>query len=170
MAVVNTKATAITNDDAVPSVINSRLIDGGIVRSSVGTVEVAVADDDGSVYRFVRIPSGARITSINVFCDAITAGSVYHCGLYRTAVDGGAVVDADLFGATITMANARGVGMTVATADVLFFTLDIATIEKKIWEQLALAADPLIQYDICLTGATVGSAAGTLSLRVHWTL
>lgn len=165
MAVANTKSTAITNADASPRVPNNSYIEGGMLRVSVGTVEVAAANDDGSVFRFCRVPSGARIHSIRVFCDAITAGTVYDCGLYKPAALGGAVVDADCYATDVDLSSAITQGTEIA-----FEARDIAAVENRAWQDAALTADPFIEYDICLTGDTVGSAAGTLTLVVAWTI
>jgi len=167
MAVVNTLSNAITNADASPRVANSSYIECGKLRTSVGTVEVAAADDNGSVYRFVRLPSGARVQSIRIFCDAITSGTSYDCGIYRTAADGGAAVDVDSFASAVDLSSAITTG-----TEIRFEAADIAQVEKRLFEQagVALSADPYVQYDICLTANTVGTAAGTISLIVHWVI
>lgn len=165
MAVVNTKSTAITNADATPPVLTNSYIADGMLHTSVGTVEVAAADSDGSVFRFVRVPSNARIQSIRVFCDAITAGTVYDCGLYQTAANGGAVVDADAYASDVDLSSAITTGTEIA-----FEARDIANVQKRVWEDAALTADSFREYDICLTGDTVGSAAGTITLQVTWTM
>jgi hypothetical protein len=165
MAVANTKSTAITNGDARnPRVIGSGYIQGAGIEGAVGTVEVAAADDNDSVYRFVRVPSGCRIHKVAVMSDAITAGTVFHVGLYKTAENGGAVVDADFFAASLDLSNGNTVPVEVTFGNVL----DIDDIEKRLWEVLGLDADPFTEYDICLTGATVGTGAGTISLRAEW--
>ena len=45
----------------------------------------------------------------------------------------------------------------------------VAKIEKRVWELLGLSADPQLDYDLALTGDTVGTAAGSVSLRVRFT-
>lgn len=164
MAVANTKSTLITNADATPPTISPTYLSGGRLREAVGTVETAAADDDGSVYRFVRLPSHARVSEITILHDSITAGTVYDVGLYRTAEDGGAVVDADCFATNVDISTGTAVGTHVT-----FEALDIANIEKRLWEVAAASTDPQIMYDLCLTGDTVGSAAGTISVRVRYT-
>lgn len=165
MAVVNTKSTAITNADASPTVLNGPHVENGMVRNSVGTVEVAAADSDGSVFRFVRIPSNARIKSIKVFCDAITAGTSFDCGLYQTAANGGAVLLAAAFASAVDLSTAITLG-----TEILFEAKDIANIQKRVWEDGGLSAEAIRFYDICLTGNTVGSAAGTISLSVDYVI
>ncbi len=163
MAVANTKSTAITNADASPRVPNTGFFDGGGMQYAVGTVEVAAADDNNSVYRFARIPSGVRVHKIEILNDAITAGTDYNLGLHAPATDGGAAVDDNLWGDAIDMSSAR-----IVPLDATFEALDIANIEKRVWEALGLSEDPFLEYDVTLTGITVGSAAGTISVRVAY--
>ncbi len=164
MAVANTKSTIITNADATPPVLTSSKITGGMyLRETVGTVETAAADDDNSVYRFVRVPSNARISSVEIANDAITAGTDYNIGVHRTAADGGAVVSDNLFGDAIDCSSAR------AFTNVTYETTaaNISKVEQELWQLLGLTTDPGVMYDITATGITVGSAAGTISLRVR---
>lgn len=165
MATVNTKSTAITNADATqPRIQSQDWIQKAGVFATVATVEVAAADDNNSVYRMVRVPSGARIHSIAIVSDAITAGTSYDVGVYKTAGDGaGAVVDADLFAAALDLSFGN-----TAPVDITYAARDIADIEKRLWELLGLTSDPHKDYDICLTAGTVGTGAGTISLRVEY--
>ncbi len=164
MGVVNTKSNAITNADATqPRVINPSYLAGGSMKVGSGMAEVASADSDGSVYRMVRVPSGAVIYRIEVMNDAITAGTDYDIGLYFTAVAGGAAVDANLFATAIDMSSARALPL-----DAMFEVLNIDQMEKRLWEHALLTSDPYCEYDICFTANTVGSAAGTVAMRVYW--
>ena len=165
MGVVNTLSNAITNADASPRVPNSSYIEGGILRASVATVEVAAADSDGSVYRFFRLPSGARIHKMMVFCDAITSGTSFDCGIYQTAANGGAVVDADAYASAVDLSSAITTGTNIQ-----FEARNIDKIEKRVWEDAGLSADSYREYDICLTANTVGSAAGTISMLLEYTI
>lgn len=163
MAAVNTKSTEVTNADAVPFVATALHVAGARLYEKVGTVEVAVADDNASVYRFCRVHSSWRISSIELFNDAIQSGTTYDCGLYQTAENGGAAVDADCYATDVTMVSAR-----VVPTDIKYEVMDIANIEKRVFEDAALTTDPGRWYDLCLTGDAVGSGAGTISLRVRY--
>lgn len=165
MAVVNTKSNYVTNADATPMVRSQRSLCGAPVLTAVATLEVASGDDDGSIYRFVRLPSNAVIHSIGIYNDALTSGTDYDLGLYQTAANGGAVVDKDILVDGTSMASAR-----VAALDGLFVTNDIANIEKKLYELIPLTTDPQRDYDLCLTANTVGSASGTISIKVLYTV
>ena len=164
MAVVNTKSTAITNRDTKPVELSPDHLVRGVLYEAVGTVEVAAADSDTSVYRFVRLRSSDRLSTLQVACDAITAGTSYDFGLYRTAADGGAVVDADLFASAVDLSSA------LAFTDITYeaTAANISQVEKRLWELLGLIADPMIEYDVCALANTVGSAAGTISVRARY--
>lgn len=160
MAEANTKSTAVTNADATPAELTGPHIAEGRLRESVGTVEVAAADDNNSVYRFFRVHSSWRISSLELLNDAIQSGTTYDIGLHEIAAAGGAAKDADLFGTDVDMTSAR-----VAPTDVLFEALNIDKIEKRIWEMLGETEDPDRWYDLTMTGQVAGSGAGTISMR-----
>lgn len=126
----------------------------------VATEEIAVADDNGSVYRlFKSIPSNYIPVQIDIMTDGITGGTDYELGLYKVGV-GGAAVDIDVLMGTQTMASAltRATGQGLGLAAV-----DIADIGKTLAE-LSAQTDPDVSYDIALTANTVGTAAGTISV------
>jgi hypothetical protein len=167
MAAVNTKSTLITNADADPRVLSAPHL-GGQVRGFAATVEVAAADDNASVFRMFRVHSSWRVQQLLLFNDAITSGTQYDVGLYQTAANGGAVVDADCWANNVTMVSARG---ATGPLDLTFATLNIDKIEKTVWEVAAVAvttllADPNRWYDICLTADAAGSGAGTISMNM----
>jgi hypothetical protein len=165
MAIANTKSTAIANRDASPRVPSPAHLVRGPLFEAVGTAEVAAADDNGSVYRMARLRSSDRVSQITVWSDALTGGTGFDLGLYRTAADGGAVVDDDLFASTLDFSS------IVAGSDVTYeaTAANHDKVEKRLWELLGLSADPQVDYDLALTADTVGSAAGTVSLRVRFT-
>lgn len=166
MAIVNTKSTVITNADSnQPHTPNKSYQSGGLLYSAAAMVEVAAADTDASVYRMIRVPSGARILRLEVLNDAITAGTAYDVGLYDTAAAGGLAADDAVFATSIDMSMARSLPF-----DAMFEVLDIDKVEKRVWELLNLSADPFKEYDLCFTADTVGSSAGTLVMRAIWTV
>lgn len=136
----------------------------GGVRSGVGIGAVTNTASIASIIRLVRIQSNARLTCLSLFCTAITsaAGDV---GLYRTADDGGAVVDADAFIAAQTLAAASP-GINVIGGNLL----SPANREKRLWEALGLSADPNTYYDIAVTLTAAATAAGTMGIEVGWTI
>ena len=137
MATANTKSTQVTNADAAVQTLNSSAIAEGTRRGALATLEVAAADDDTSVYRFVRVHSSWRITSIRVYCDAITSGTSYDCGLYQTSANGGAVVDSDAYASAVDLSSAITTGTQIA-----FEARNISTIGQTVWQDAGLSADP----------------------------
>lgn len=162
MAVVNTKSTAVTNADATPVDLNPQYQSRGVLRESVSTLEAVSGDSIGSTYRMVRVASGWRVSDILLDCEAITtcAGDV---GLYRTAADGGAVVDADFFASAQSLATALHSQNVTNESGVV----DIANKGKRLWEMLALTADPNVYYDVVVTLTAAAGSAGTITLRAR---
>lgn len=164
MAVVNTKATGVSNADATPVVITNRILVRGPLFAACGQVAVAAADDDTSVFRCVRLPSNARIVSIRRTNSAITGGTSYGVGVHQTAANGGAAASASLFAAAQDLSSAG------AQVEQRYTALAVTTMEQRLWELLGLTSDPRIDYDITLTGNTVGTGAGNIGLEVIYTV
>lgn len=163
MAVVNTKSTSITNLDAGD--LNPDYKSRGVLREAVDTLETANGDSIASVYRMVRVWSGWRVSDVIIDTDDIGTTTIADIGLYRTAADGGAVVDADFFGSAVVL-NAGALANTNVTQE--SGVVDIANKAKRLWEQLALTADPGLWYDVALTLTAASDAAGTITMRVRF--
>ena len=156
----------------VDKYVNADLEAGGYATSSINggssqstpivvTFEVAAGDDDGSVYRLFRINSQNSLAYFHFFNDAITGGTDYDIGLYETVDNGGAAVDADLFldgGSMATASTANQIKDAMGS-------VDRADYAKSVAELLGLTRDPNKEYDVAITGNTVGTAAGTITVR-----
>jgi hypothetical protein len=163
MAVVNLKSTAITQADA-NAATNPYIAKGSLIEA-VGSASLANGDSIASTYRLCRVPSNARISSVRLFCTAITSGAA-DIGLRRTAADGGAVVDADYFIAAQSIAAALA-GTEVSGGNVI----TPVNREKRLWELVAgLTADPNTYYDVTVTLTAATTAAGTLAVQVSFTV
>lgn len=131
--------------------------------SMATTFEVAAADDNGSVYRlFKSLPATLVPIQIVINNDAITAGSDYDLGFYSpikgTVIDKDSLVD----GGDLSSAHALGSELSGLTA------LDQSYVGKNIGEILNGKLSNTTKYDsvdLCLTANTVGTAAGTVSVR-----
>ena len=165
MAVANSKSGSILALDDTPKRRIDSYKHNGPLKISKDNVEVVVADDDGSVYRMVRVRSNISIKELNVLNDAIANGTDYDLGVYDTADNGGAVVDPNLFSSVINMSAARTLPLNA-----LFESgeIDIDEGDQRLWELLGLSSDSNKEYDICFTANTVGSAVGTIALECVW--
>lgn len=130
------------------------------------TFEVAAADDDGSKYRIFRdLPSDLIPVKIDILCDAMTGSTDWDLGFYDS--ESGAVVDVDALmdGADLSGGKAQGSeqdGMAAVGVDEVL---------KTCWELAGkTTANKKNKYDLVLTANTVGSAAGTVSVRAWFTL
>jgi len=165
MAVVNTKSTQITNRDAAIQTLNKQVNSGGRLRSKVDTIPVASGDSAASVLRFFDIKSGDRVDELIMDSDDIGTTTTYDLGLYRTAADGGAVVDADFFASAVVV-NAGALAHQHVTRE--SGVVDIINKGKAIWEQLGLTVDPRLVYDICATLVGAADGAGDLTLAMKY--
>lgn len=159
MAVVNTKSTVVSNGDASPSVITVAQLGDGRVRQKRGVVAAANGDSIGSTYRFFRVKSNDIVAQLLLSCDAITT-SAADVGLYKSAANGGAVVDAAFF------ASAQSLATAVSNLDITRESgvVTVANMEKPIWEALGLAADPQTEYDVVATLTAAAGSAGGIGL------
>lgn len=139
---------------------NGALVNGGALQAMPFTFEVAAADSDGSVYRIAKNINPDLIpVKMEIYNDAITAGTNYDLGLYESGV-GGAVIDKDCFAEGLDMSSAA----VKASPKDGMKDVDVANLQKKIYEHGGhTIATKKLGYDIALTGDTVGSAAGTIS-------
>jgi hypothetical protein len=167
MAVVTTKSGVITNRDATPQVKNNSTVDGGRMRTAVGTLESVSGDSIGSIYQFFSIPSNARVDQILLYCDDIGTTTIADIGLYRTTADGGASVSAAFFGSAVSLKDGA-----VNASDVTHEsgTFDISAAEKPLWQALGLSSDPGILYDVCATLTAASDSAGTVTLKAHYSI
>lgn len=166
MAVVTLKSTAITNMDATPAVLNSANNSNGNIRESQGLAAIGNGDSVGSTYRVARIRSSARVSSIKVWAPDIGTTTAADFGLYDTAANGGAVVDADFFASAVALNAGPYVALDV-TFEAGAAGGNIANAEQRIWEALGLTVDPYKDYDVALTLTGAADAAGTTLVRVQ---
>ena len=168
MAVVNTKAAAVTSSDA-GTAVKKNLV-GGLLKESVGTLEAVSGDSIGSTYRMCRVPSNARISRVLLSSDAITTCAA-DVGIYDVAsVSSGAVVDADFFASGQSLATALANLDVTHEADAADAGagFGIGDVEKPLWQALGLTADPGKQYDVVVTLTAAAGSAGTVSLKVQY--
>jgi hypothetical protein len=175
MAVVNVSSTTVTNLNASPSVLGDIRNSHGRLHVKTETVDMAAADDNGSTYRLFRVKSSDSIKSIMIFTPGIAGTTDIDVGLYT--INGGAVVDADLYcdDVDLTTAAPPAPSPTAAAPDGIEcrFGDEVTSlpsfINNKVWQDLGLTADPNLSYDVVLTANAAASAAGTVAVRMIYT-
>lgn len=162
MAAEHLKSTVVTNATATPKVLSNAHQYGGVLKEACSVVTPAAAAEAASTYRFVRIPSNARVSQILLKNAAFTTAGAINLGLYD--VDGGAAVDADLFCSALALTAAKD------NADVTFESgeYSIAESEKMIWEVLGLTADPCKEYDVTAVVTTAFDGGSIMALKVRY--
>lgn len=123
------------------------------------TFEVAAADDDGSIYKLAQIGANLIPLDVKINCDVIANSTDWDLGFYK---ENGVVADKDILmdGADLSGGKALGSEQNGLSS------LPVDKIGKKVWELLGLTVNTKEEnYILALTANTVGTAAGTVSLR-----
>lgn len=163
MAVEDKYASSFISGNVVNKLLNTIHAHGAEVKIAYQKIDIAAADDDGSKYRLFKnvepnlIPIMAMVANT-----AITAGTSYSLGLYKT--DLGAVINKDLFATGMDMSVAAA-SLNPKTAKDGLAALTPANYGRRLFEHAGQTIQNKAEgYDIVLTGDTVGSAAGTVSV------
>jgi hypothetical protein len=136
---------------------------GNEIVAYVATFEVAAADDDGSIYRVIKdIPSNLIPLQISILCDAITGGTDWDLGVYKTNLGAVVVKDNLMNGQTLATALTRITGHQIGLKDV-----NVDAVRSTL-ATLSGQTNPDDSYDLALTANTVGTAAGTVSILAEF--
>lgn len=177
----NKSSAAITSQDA-GSTINPSVA-GLNKRERYGYIATAADEASGSILRYVRIPSNARVSSVKLSTgtNAATTGQ-FDIGLYHA--NGGAVVNPtsegkgsggsaiDFFGDAINLddpAHDNGANDVEVAFQDGAYTIDLR--EGPLWEALGYDADPNVDFDIALTLTEIFASGPTATgLKVEYTV
>lgn len=142
----------------------SALVVGDAERVLIAKVSVVAGDDDGSVYRIAKgLDSSVIITGVEIYNSAITAGTDYDLGFYQA--EAGAVADKDILVDGVDLSSAHASGSPVNGLSAVAYS----DFQKTIAQLLGLTdATRKMRYDIALTANTVGTADGTIVVRIRY--
>lgn|SRR5487761_79716 len=166
MAVQNVSSGIVADFDASPVVKHSPIDDGGVVREITGIVTLTATQAGGdatSVWRLVRLPTNARITSIVLDSDALAASALdVDLGFYLP--NGGAAVSQTAIGDTVGPLTAAVVGKE------MYALAGASYANDPVWTVAGVSADPAGFYDLALTVVVAGvtPAPGSVSVRVKY--
>ncbi len=158
------KSAAITNRDSTPKVATKSQLYGAPLRSAVGYVTAAAADDTSSRYRVCAVPSNAFVRAVYISSVAQGGSAAADIGVYRATVDGGAVVDADLFGSGVSLVSV--VPRTDVTNESTNFTPALR--EQPLWQAAGLSSDPGGELDIVIAPTAALTNGGIVSAEVQY--
>ena len=126
------------------------------LRVKIARIQVGTAAGIGDVLRMMSFKSGDRIGSIQVHSDGGCTNGTAHLGLYLSGMNhDGAVLDYDLFGASMNLKTAADTD-TVEEREAMFFAGALEEMDrwKPLWVNRAEGAgsdtvDPMLDYDLC---------------------
>lgn len=138
---------------------NPGIIGPGQVFSMAQTFEIAAADDDGSVYKLGIVGANMIPLKVEWNSDAIAGFTSADIGFYTEA---GVAVDKDILMAAHDVNAGAAMGSEIDG----MHDLPIDKIGKKVYELLGKTLTTKENaYVLAVTANTVGSAAGTVSIR-----
>ena len=161
----NLTSTLISNIGAQPRVLNNANSGGiGEVQNTAAALAVTTSEVSTNVLRFVRVPSNARVVSVRAANTALGGTCAGDIGIYRTAEDGGAVVDADFFGSAVSFVSAAQPTEQMGESAVNTPVLQC----QPLWQALGLTADPRVMYDVAVTLTANVSSGGSVAISVSF--
>jgi len=163
MAVVNVESGTITNVEAGVAA-KSHAYDSKL-RSFSGQCTVTSGDDIASTYAFGHIPSNANVKQLLLYSPDIGTTTIADFGLYQTAANGGAVVDADFFASAVSLKDG-----VLNASDITHESgaYSIAESEQAIWQALGLSADPGIIYEVRATLTAAADATAVMGVKCYY--
>jgi hypothetical protein len=174
MGITHKVSTPITNVEVtIPAVANSTGSGAaGALEYVDSSIVVAASDSIGSTYRFVAVPTTAKIKRVRLTSQAQTAGK-FDVGVYYPLIGPSAkadlvanAVDADFFATAVDCASA--VQPTDITNESGTYTADKWT--QPLWAAVGLSSDPggvfHIGASVITTDVTTGT--GILGLSVEF--
>lgn len=134
----------------------------GFLQEAQGVATTSATQASADTIHFTRVPSNAIISQVLISAaDATTAGAL-NVGIYETAANGGAAVDADLFASALDLAGGpyNNLDITHESGEYTY-----AETERPLWQVLGLSNDPNKEYDVVGVVSTTFNG-GPTSIRL----
>ena len=164
-AVVQAQSQTVTNILAGINVPVGN-IQGPVTKAKDG-ISIGATDSAGSVYRILNVRSDAIIDVLEVLNAAQAGSTAFNIGVYNTIPNGGAALNASLFG-SVDLSVVRN-GSTGRFNARYNGSAGLATMGQPLWSVLGLTLDPNCTYNIALTSVTQGAAGGQVNLIAEMT-
>lgn len=166
MAVVTTKALRISNAEAAVQTLDSVVVNHGRKRTVVALVSAVSGDSILSQYRFARVHSSWRVTSIKVFNDALGGTTAMNIGLYQTSANpnnGGAAVSATTYASALSLVAASTAGV-----EAKYQNNSIANATRQVWQDAGATADTNRWYELVGALSAAVTSTGNIMVEVEY--
>ena len=171
----NVNSNLVANLVADPPVLNSVGVSGGRVRVATDGIVIVPSLDGGDKISLVRLPSNARIQSIQIKGQSI--GSVEDADLsYGVYNLSGAVIDEDAYALDSQLLRSDVVIFTDVLGFGLTATVSSSLTGKRVWEVAGLSSDPGDLLEIAATLTQADSSTGitdtntAFSFKIEYTV
>lgn len=169
-------STILTDMAANPVVKHDPWEDGGKVREKVGYLAVtsaqATAAATGDTWRFVRLPSNARLSYVKLYAKGgidSSTGFTFNLGILPSAGGSGTTGYSNILGSALTVFQSSA---AVQGTDYLATTVTADLLDQQLWGLAGASSDPGGTYDIGITvgHAVTTAAAGDIAVVVGYVL
>jgi len=155
-------------------------LSGAEPREVADVCGIGASDQPGSLYRFFKVPSNARIVTLEAISDANPnpTGSNYCIGVRQPYARGGALpttarrdpipLAAQILCSNITLDTERPRWTSVYEPSVVGLNPSKTNYVLRVWELLGLTADPNQIYEVVVTAKNPGTLGGNLALRMSY--
>jgi len=161
----NVTSTLISNRALTPRVANDPWTNSRTKTTGMGITAVTTAEDANDILRFVMVPANAVVRNVRLSCTAVAVGGALNIGVYRSADDGGTVVDADLFASAVAVTTA------LSNSDVTYESGEytLAESNQPLWQAAGMTAPPPSGWLVVAgTVTTDMGGAGTIGVSVTY--
>lgn len=169
MATEALKSTAITNLDATPPVRTTDL--GMRVQHAFATVTGTTGVTSGSTYQLFRLPSNAKLESLELWLDAAVTTFAGDVTLYYSdnALDGSVSKAGTGQVAAHVYSTALDLHATTAPKEVYRGgNITAAGLGKELWQDAGLSADPKVFFDVVIVTTSTTSGAPVVAAHAAW--
>lgn len=170
MSTFNLKSTMILNRDASPAALSDPINARARLHEAFGCDRLPQTAGVGSYIKCVSVPSGARVSELDIVAAGIGTSSLDISAWYPTTVQNISGVTAAQIISSSSFAQAiAGVdGGQVADAMGTIAQNPVVSRQQPLWMRLGLSADPNVDIDLGFTVRTTNSIAGYVGLRARY--
>jgi len=145
--------------------LDRRFVGGEAIRKIATFETVVQAGLDA--YVVMALPTNAVVTRIQITSDAAITSGAANWGVATWDAKSNTLVpvDADLFGSAVNLAGTAGTWVDITLES---GAIDIASLNRPLWQNALLTSDPGGSFWLVATETTTAGAAGTVTVMVDY--
>ena len=175
--VVDVLSSQLTQGQQPLDPLSPSYLSGATSWESADVCTLGANDQPGSLYRFFKVPSNARIVLLEALNDANPSGSSYAIGIRQPLAKGGTlpvtprrvtIQASSVLCANFSLDSERTRWESVYVPTVVGSVPNKSHYLRRVWELLGLTQDPNQIYEVVVTALNPGTIGGNLALRMAY--